>query len=94
VVKTRVFLHLGKTNNKRLIAKPCFHGGFVQNSGTSFVGRAFDNDIRIEDKTVSRKHLKIARRGNKYFITDLKNRNGPFLGEAPLELKQRSSPGA
>jgi pSer/pThr/pTyr-binding forkhead associated (FHA) protein len=45
----------------------------------TYVGRSFDNHIQIDDKTVSRKHLKIARRGNKYFVTDLKSRNGTFF---------------
>ncbi len=44
----------------------------------TYVGRSKDNDIQIKNQTVSRKHLKIVRRGNKYFITDLKSRNGTF----------------
>jgi pSer/pThr/pTyr-binding forkhead associated (FHA) protein len=47
--------------------------------GVSFIGRALDNDIRIEDRTVSRKHLRIAKREDKYLITDLKSRNGTFF---------------
>ena len=47
--------------------------------GISFVGRSVDNDIRIDDKTVSRKHLKIVKRGDKVFVTDLKSRNGTFF---------------
>jgi pSer/pThr/pTyr-binding forkhead associated (FHA) protein len=45
----------------------------------TYVGRTKDNDIQIKNQTVSRKHLKIVRRGNKYFITDLKSRNGTFI---------------
>ena len=37
-----------------------------------------DNDVRIEDRTVSRRHLKIVRRAQQYFITDLESRNGTF----------------
>jgi pSer/pThr/pTyr-binding forkhead associated (FHA) protein len=44
-----------------------------------YVGRSEDNDIQIKNDTVSRKHLKIVRRGKKYFITDLKSRNGTYL---------------
>ena len=60
----------------------------------TYIGRSLDNDIQIEDKTVSRKHLKIVKRGKKYFITDLKSRNGTFFNGnfiAPgleLEAKQ------
>ena len=45
----------------------------------TYVGRSKDNDIQIKNQTVSRKHLKIVRRGNKYFVTDLKSRNGTFF---------------
>ena len=60
----------------------------------TYVGRSLDNDIQIEDKTVSRRHVKIIKRGNKYFITDLKSQNGTFFNGnyiAPgleLELKE------
>jgi adenylate cyclase len=46
--------------------------------GVSYLGRSIDNDIRIEDKTISRKHLKIERVGQRLFITDLSSRNGTF----------------
>ena len=46
--------------------------------GTNYVGRSMDNNVRIEDRTVSRKHLRISRDNDKCFITDLKSRNGTF----------------
>jgi len=46
--------------------------------GTNYVGRSMDNDVRIEDKTVSRKHLRIFGESDRCFITDLKSRNGTF----------------
>ena len=46
--------------------------------GTTYVGRALDNDVRIEDMTLSRKHLRILRDNERCFITDLKSRNGTF----------------
>ena len=48
------------------------------NQGTNYVGRSIDNDVQIEDRTVSRKHLRIFRENEKCFITDLKSRNGTF----------------
>jgi pSer/pThr/pTyr-binding forkhead associated (FHA) protein len=60
----------------------------------TYVGRSLDNDIQINDKTVSRKHLKIVKRREKYFVTDLKSQNGTFFNGnfvAPgleLEAKQ------
>jgi hypothetical protein len=46
--------------------------------GVSFLGRSLDNDIRIQDETVSRKHLKINVKKGKYFVTDLKSQNKTF----------------
>jgi len=44
-----------------------------------YVGRGLDNDIQIIDRTVSRKHLKIERRRDRYFVADLGSRNGTFF---------------
>jgi two-component system, NtrC family, sensor kinase len=46
--------------------------------GVSFLGRSLDNDIRIDDKTISRKHLKIESVRGRHFVTDLSSRNGTF----------------
>jgi hypothetical protein len=43
------------------------------------VGRHSDNDIKIEDNNISRKHFKIQIKGDKYFITDLHSKNGTFV---------------
>jgi pSer/pThr/pTyr-binding forkhead associated (FHA) protein len=51
---------------------------FEVREGVTFLGRSLDNDIWINDRTVSRKHLKIVRKGNKFFVTDLASRNGTF----------------
>jgi hypothetical protein len=51
---------------------------FRLSQGTNYVGRSMDSEIRIEDRTVSRKHLRIFRDSDKCFITDLKSRNGTF----------------
>ena len=53
---------------------------FELKDGLIYVGRSEDNDIQIEDKTVSRRHLKIIRRDNRFFVTDLKSENGTFIG--------------
>ena len=45
-----------------------------------FIGRSPHNDIQMSDITVSRRHLKIFRKRNKYFIKDLKSENGTFVG--------------
>ncbi|MBW2063325.1 MAG: FHA domain-containing protein [Deltaproteobacteria bacterium] len=51
---------------------------FEIKDGVTYVGRSLDNDIRIDDKTVSRRHLKISKHGNRCFIADRKSRNGTF----------------
>lgn len=44
-----------------------------------YVGRSPENDVQIRDRSVSRKHLKIMKRDNRYFIEDLKSKNGTFV---------------
>jgi hypothetical protein len=67
---------------------------FELKEGPTYIGRSADNDIQIEDKTVSRKHLKIIKKADKYYVTDLKSRNGTFFNAnylAPgveLEIKE------
>jgi pSer/pThr/pTyr-binding forkhead associated (FHA) protein len=46
---------------------------------TLYVGRSPSNHIQMRDRTVSRKHLKIDRRSNKYFIKDLESKNGTYV---------------
>ncbi len=57
---------------------------FKLREGVNFVGRSLDNDVRIEDRTVSRKHIRITKKGHKYFLTDLRSRNGTFFDGAYL----------
>lgn len=52
---------------------------FELGDGPTYVGRSRDNDIQILDKTVSRRHLRISRQGDRYFITDLGSQNGTFV---------------
>jgi adenylate cyclase len=44
-----------------------------------FVGRSTDNDIHVPDRFVSRKHLKILKKGERFFIKDLFSKNGTFV---------------
>ena len=71
-----------------------FHILEGQDKGLSFelkhgsiytIGRSPENDIQIRDKNVSRYHLKIQRKEGKYFITDLKSRNGTFINGKDIE---------
>jgi len=50
-----------------------------------YIGRAPDNDVQIMDSSVSRKHSRILKKGDKYFVEDLKSTNGTFFnGELVL----------
>ena len=57
---------------------------FELKDGSTYVGRSDDNDIRIDNRTVSRRHLKIVQRENRFFVTDLKSENGTFIGGYPI----------
>ncbi|MBW1669729.1 MAG: FHA domain-containing protein [Deltaproteobacteria bacterium] len=46
---------------------------------TVFIGRSPANDIQMRDKTISRQHLKIVRKGDKYFVEDLQSKNGTYV---------------
>jgi hypothetical protein len=52
--------------------------------GGTYVGRASECDLRLEDKTVSRRHLKITNSDNDFFVTDLNSRNGTLYDGAVL----------
>jgi two-component system, NtrC family, sensor kinase len=51
---------------------------FRMREGVSFLGRSLGNDLRIEDKSISRNHLKIESIRGRHFVTDLSSRNGTF----------------
>ena len=43
------------------------------------IGRSRENEVRVKDRFVSRTHLKVFRKGEKYFIEDLKSKNGTLV---------------
>jgi len=52
---------------------------FFLKEGANLVGRSFENDVALRDKTVSRQHLRIVKDGRQYRITDLESKNGTFF---------------
>jgi 3',5'-cyclic-nucleotide phosphodiesterase len=57
----------------------------VEFSGDSLLlGRSPDSDLQIKDHFVSRKHLRISRKGSRIFIKDLNSRNGTFVNGEPI----------
>ena len=49
------------------------------------IGRSTENEIRVKDQFVSRTHLKIFRKGEAYFIEDLKSKNGTVLNGTRID---------
>ena len=45
----------------------------------TYMGRSPENDIQIQDNYVSRKHLELYKKGDRYFIRDLNSANGTFV---------------
>ncbi len=52
---------------------------------STIIGRHPDCDIVIDDNSVSRRHAKIRRRGNQYFIEDLNSRNGTLVNREVVQ---------
>lgn len=51
-------------------------------------GRSGGSDMQLTDKTVSRRHCRVATRGGTWFITDLASRHGTFLNGIQLDPEQ------
>jgi hypothetical protein len=55
---------------------------------TILIGRAPESDMQLQDKSVSRKHLKIEKKQGNYFITDLRSKNGTFIEGMRIESQK------
>lgn len=60
---------------------------FPLTEGTIFIGRQQDSDIVINDKRISRKHLKLKLKGEKAFIEDQGSTNGTFVNGEKIKKK-------
>jgi pSer/pThr/pTyr-binding forkhead associated (FHA) protein len=52
---------------------------FLINSDLTTIGRSTDNDIFLDDVTVSRKHAEIVRQGKSYSVKDSGSLNGTYV---------------
>jgi hypothetical protein len=50
------------------------------------IGRSSENDIQISDRFISREHLRIRQKGDKYFVRDLGSENGTFVNGIQIPL--------
>jgi two-component system cell cycle response regulator len=55
------------------------------------IGRDADNFVRLEDHSVSRRHARIFRQGDKLVLEDLGSTNGTFVGGRKLDRTELSS---
>jgi len=58
---------------------------FELKADTIHIGRSPDNDIQMNDRSVSRKHVKVLRKANKYLIEDLESTNGTFVNGKQID---------
>ena len=58
---------------------------FVLEEAVTLVGRSRENHIRIQDKTVSRRHLKVYQKAQNYFIEGLETSSGTLLNGERIE---------
>jgi FHA domain/zinc-ribbon domain len=62
---------------------------FVPQGERTTIGRSPDNDIFLDDVTVSRQHAVLLQRDDGYHIEDLGSLNGTFLNRRRIESSSR-----
>jgi len=58
--------------------------GFELKPGSNYVGRAFSNDLKIEDPSVSSNHARIVVEGEVVTLKDLGSTNGTFINRSQV----------
>jgi len=61
---------------------------FDLQADTIVIGRTTENNIRLKDPYISRRHLQLFHRNNKYFIKDLDSTNGTSVDGEVLKPEQ------
>jgi diguanylate cyclase (GGDEF)-like protein len=62
---------------------------FALRDKVALIGRGSDNSIRINEKSVSRNHVKVLRENDKYYLEDLKSRNGTWVNGSVIDAGRR-----
>jgi len=55
---------------------------FEINGKPVYLGRSSESDVQVRDKFVSRRHLQINRKKDRFFVKDLKSKNGTLVNGA------------
>jgi len=58
---------------------------FELRQGAIYVGRSPHNTIQIKDSAISRRHLKIRKKEDRFFIKDLRSKNGSYVNGIQIE---------
>jgi hypothetical protein len=66
---------------------------FIPRAEQTTIGRSPDNDIFLDDVTVSRKHAVLSQNGNEFLIEDLGSLNGTFVNRRRIEAPTRLESG-
>lgn len=61
--------------------------------GDNYIGREVENSIVIGDKQVSKRHALISYDGERYWITDLRSKNGVYVNGRKIKDKEALSDG-
>ncbi len=72
-----------------IVSGPCRGDYFELDGETISVGRAADNDIKINDNSISRRHLMIMKEADKFFVEDLQSKNRTLLDGRLIEPGKR-----
>lgn len=62
---------------------------YALGSDPILVGRGDENDIRIQDHSVSRRHARIQPMDDGFYVADLGSTNGTFVNDQPTDGPQR-----
>src|SRR5512134_1423261 len=57
------------------------------------IGRSRDSDIFLPDQWLSRHHATIEQRGDAFWVSDLRSKNGTLLNGEPVQEARRLRPG-
>ena len=86
LVQMPLEMALNDTSQPRLVIHTSEHTWEVTLENDALtIGRSNDNEIVINHEKVSRQHARIERRGESYWLRDLKSTNGTWVGERRIE---------